>query len=30
MSKGIVVAIAGIWLIFQTTKGGLVKRVGLG
>lgn len=30
MSTGIVVALAGIWLILQTTKGGLIQRVGLG
>lgn len=29
MSKGIVLAVAGIWVILQVTKGGLVSRLGL-
>lgn len=29
MSRGIVIGIAGVWLIFQVSKGDLIKRVGL-
>ena len=29
MSKGIVLVIAGVWVIFQVTKGGLLGRLGL-
>lgn len=29
MGKGLLLVIAGIWLLFQTTKGGLVQRLGL-
>lgn len=29
MSKGVVMIVAGVWLILQTAKGGLVKRLGL-
>lgn len=27
MSSGIVITLAGLWLIFQTVQGGLVKRL---
>jgi hypothetical protein len=29
MSKGILLVLAGVWIILQTTKGGLVNRLGL-
>lgn len=29
MSSGLVLMIAGLWVIFQTTKGQLVQRLGL-
>lgn len=29
MSKGIVLTVAGLWVILQVTKGGLVARLGL-
>lgn len=29
MSSGIVAVLAGLWIILQTTKGGLVTRLGL-
>lgn len=29
MSKGIVLGLAGVWIILQVTKGGLLDRLGL-
>lgn len=29
MSSGVVMVIAGVWLILQVTKGGLLTRLGL-
>lgn len=29
MSSGLVLLLAGVWVLFQVTKGGLVARVGL-
>ena len=29
MSSGIVLAVAGVWVILQVTKGGLLSRLGL-
>jgi hypothetical protein len=29
MTSGIVLVVAGLWVIFQVTKGGLVDRLGL-
>lgn len=29
MSSGVVMVLVGVWIILQTTKGGLVTRLGL-
>lgn len=29
MSSGLIMILAGVWLIYQTTKGGLITRLGI-
>lgn len=29
LASGVVIALAGLWIILQTTRGGLLKRLGV-